>query len=82
MALFDICRTVEKTSIKQLSQLFINNLLYGSLNLRNNSHKTIKDEYHSTFEPFLPPIRSHFQYTLVLDLDETLIHFFYVRFIN
>ena len=26
-------------------------------------------------KPFLPPIVSHVKYTLVLDLDETLIHF-------
>ena len=27
-------------------------------------------------EPFLPPISESYEYTLVLDLDETLIHFF------
>ena len=27
-------------------------------------------------EPFLPPISENYQYTLVLDIDETLVHFF------
>jgi len=29
--------------------------------------------------PFLPPIKSFYEYTLVLDLDETLIHYFMVN---
>jgi hypothetical protein len=31
--------------------------------------------------PYLPGIESKYIYTLVLDLDETLVHFFYVRVI-
>ncbi len=33
------------------------------------------DELPVPYEPFLPAIRKGFEYTLVLDLDETLIHY-------
>jgi TFIIF-interacting CTD phosphatase-like protein len=33
----------------------------------------------SSSPPFLPQIETNYIYTLVLDLDETLIHHFYVK---
>lgn len=33
----------------------------------------------SNIKPFLPAIDPKYVYTLVLDLDETLVHYFYVR---
>ena len=44
-----------------------NNGLIGSSIVNN-----IKD-----FPPFLPPINPKYKYTLVLDMDETLIHYFF-----
>ena len=32
----------------------------------------------SNTSPYLPEIDVKYQYTLVLDLDETLVHYFYV----
>lgn len=32
-----------------------------------------------TNPPFLPPMSSKYQYTLILDLDETLIHYVDVK---
>jgi predicted HAD superfamily phosphohydrolase YqeG len=32
----------------------------------------------NTSEPYLPEMEKRFKYTLVLDLDETLIHYIYV----
>ena len=33
----------------------------------------------SNFPPFLPPINQKYKYTLVLDMDETLIHYFFTH---
>lgn len=33
----------------------------------------------SNTAPYLPAIDNKYNYTLVLDLDETLVHFFYVN---
>ena len=35
----------------------------------------------SNSQPFLPPIDPKYVYTLVLDLDEPLVHYFYVSLI-
>ena len=47
----------------------LNNGLMGS-SITNN----IKD-----FPPFLPPINPKYKYTLILDMDETLIHYFFTH---
>ena len=47
----------------------LNNGLIGS-SIKNN----IKD-----FPPFLPPINPKYKYTLILDMDETLIHYFFTH---
>ena len=47
----------------------LNNGLIGS-SITNN----IKD-----FPPFLPPINPKYKYTLILDMDETLIHYFFTH---
>ena len=45
------------------------NIIMGSSIINN-----IKD-----FPPFLPPINPKYKYTLVLDMDETLIHYFFTN---
>ena len=47
----------------------LNNIQMGS-SIKNN----IND-----FPPFLPPINPKYKYTLVLDMDETLIHYFFTN---
>ena len=47
----------------------VNNGLIGSSIVNN-----IKD-----FPPFLPPINPKYKYTLILDMDETLIHYFFTH---
>ena len=47
----------------------VNNGLIGSSIINN-----IKD-----FPPFLPPINPKYKYTLILDMDETLIHYFFTH---
>ncbi len=47
--------------------------------LTNNSlNKNKNNIFHKIKVPFLPSPEDDDSYTLVLDLDETLIHFFYV----
>ena len=52
------------------SKININNNIYSGSTLFNN----INDN-----PPFLPPINPNYKYTLVLDMDETLIHFFFTN---
>jgi len=57
----------------------INVILYSildknNINLDNNKYDRIKI---NDSVPYLPPIDNKYKYTLVLDMDETLIHFVY-----
>ena len=56
------------TSNLNLIKNFSNDLIGSSI--VNN----IKD-----FPPFLPPINPKYKYTLILDMDETLIHYFFTH---
>ena len=47
-----------------------NNIMQTGSSIKNN----IKD-----FAPFLPAINPKYKYTLVLDMDETLIHYFFTN---
>ena len=47
-----------------------NNVMQTGSSIKNN----IKD-----FAPFLPAINPKYKYTLVLDMDETLIHYFFTN---
>ena len=48
--------------------------LIGNLSVGSSIINNIKD-----FAPFLPPINPRYKYTLVLDMDETLIHYFFTH---
>ena len=84
----DLIRNLDKVSINQLVTLIVDNILYGFLILHlqstvlSNKQLMINPpSYNSLFQtpsiPFLPTLQEA-SYTLVLDLDETLVHFFYV----
>jgi Dullard-like phosphatase family protein len=45
-----------------------------NMNVGSSIINNIKD-----FPPFLPPINPKYKYTLVLDMDETLIHYFFTN---
>jgi hypothetical protein len=52
----------------------IGTMIYSIL-YKDNYRRLIRENKCSTVEPFLPTIEKKYQYTLVLDLDETLIHY-------
>ncbi len=72
-----LIRDIDKFSSKQLIQIILDNVLYSCL----NSFEDDVEKYAiSTLEPFLPVMKKGKNYTLVLDLDETLVHYFNVTY--
>jgi hypothetical protein len=62
-----------------ISNLIINSIVYSIL-YKDNYRRIIRDSRCQTYDPFLPPMDKKYQYTLVLDLDETLVHYVSVIF--
>lgn len=54
--------------------LIIGTLIYSIL-YKDNYRRINKENTSQTYDPFLPAVEKKYQYTLVLDLDETLIHY-------
>ena len=90
---FDIFRLIENYKIEDITNIIINNILFYILKSNQNNKKStpklISFNIGNTLEglgflnvpsPYLnklPLEKEKLTYTLVLDLDETLIHFFY-----
>ena len=74
-----LLNNINNKSILMFINITINVILFSilsynngnSINIYNNRNKINKSV------PYLPPIDDKYKYTLVLDLDETLIHFLY-----
>ncbi len=81
-AIFDILKDIEKYNLSNLANLILGNILFCHLeNNFNKSRRKIREDQNKDESNlnFLPPIANKYIYTLVLDLDETLIHYFYVK---
>ena len=64
-----------------IANLIISSLIYSIL-YKDNYRRITRESKCQTFDPFLPPMDKKYQYTLVLDLDETLVHYLPVKFFN
>ena len=73
---------MEMKTLNQFVNIFLDNIIYCELeDNRNRALKANINNIYSTnsFVPFLPNIDKKYKYTLVLDMDETLIHFFFTK---
>ena len=77
-----IIHTIDIKTLNQIAIIFLDTIIYSELEenhkkiikSNDNINNTIKD-----YTPFLPKINMKYKYTLVLDMDETLIHFFFTK---
>ena len=73
---------MEMKTLNQFVNIFLDNIIYCELeDNRNRALKMNINSINSTnsYVPFLPNIDKKYKYTLVLDMDETLIHFFFTK---
>jgi CTD small phosphatase-like protein 2 len=73
---------MEMKTLNQFVSLFLDNIIYCELD--DNRNRALKMNINNiistnSYVPFLPNIDKKFKYTLVLDMDETLIHFFFTK---
>ena len=80
-ALNQLIISVERKTLTQFSNIILNTILFGELEVNRNKLLTRPVLINSinNIAPFLPPIEPKFKFTLVLDMDETLIHFFFTH---
>lgn len=82
-----LVKSIDKQTISYFANILVNHILYHILweENKNNNQFTVRRSYMSDLkmneyeDPFLPVMKKKYNYTLVLDLDETLIHYFMVR---
>jgi len=72
----------DRIAFPQFNRIIYENLLFSTIKKEEKSTNNYDINYKinpatSNTSPFLPPIDKKYEYTLVLDLDETLIHYFY-----
>lgn len=83
-ALTQLLNSLDRKTLKLFAKLILTTLLYGELDKNKNalafiSNAPLTNNNVNTVAPFLPPISKEYKYTLVLDMDETLIHFFFTH---
>lgn len=80
--IFDLLKDIEKYSLPGFANIILNNIIFSIIDIKkiqpNSNNVNCKQSDYENIPPLLPVIQSNYLYTLVLDLDETLIHYFYV----
>lgn len=89
----ELIKQIDKNSLQKLTTIITECILYGYIKKEviyqlnkgilvkvNQIDHSMNPYYFPQVQvPFLPPLNENSkQYTLALDLDETLVHFFYV----
>ena len=91
-ALNQLLFSIDRKTLNEFAIIMLNTLLFGDLDINkkrasniNNNKNISKNSMGSSivnnikeFPPFLPPINEKYKYTLVLDMDETLIYYFFI----
>ena len=94
-ALNQLLYSLDRKTLNQFGTIALKTLLFGELEANKNKSvqnlmgpnknigniqtgSTRKNDIRE-FAPFLPPINPKYKYTLVLDMDETLIHYFFTH---
>ena len=80
-ALNQLIISIERKSLTQYSKIILNTILFGELEVNKNKllSRPLLINSINTISPFLPPIDPKYKFTLILDMDETLIHFFFTH---
>jgi hypothetical protein len=73
--LCDLIKHFDKINLSQLITLVTKSTIYSIIKKANVFERKSGNFY----PPFLPQIDKRYRYTLVLDLDETLIHYIIVK---
>ena len=80
-----IIHLIDVKTLNQFVIIFLDSILYSELELNKNKVKnSVKSNNNNQnlindYSPFLPDINPKYKYTLVLDMDETLVHFFFTK---
>ena len=83
-----LINSINKKNLSSYIDIINNIILYSLLkrnieiaykNMQKDKNSDIEITYSRNSVPYLPPISKDKAYTLVLDLDETLIHYFYSK---
>ena len=79
-ALSQLLSSIERKNLNLFAKLLLSTILYGELDM-NKSALLPSSRFNpvNATIPFLPPISKDYKYTLVLDMDETLVHFFFTH---
>ena len=80
-----IINSIDIKTLNQFVIIFLETILYSELEENrkkvkpiNSTNITITNNI-KDYAPFLPEINQKYKYTLVLDMDETLVHFFFTK---
>ena len=83
-----LINSINKKNLISFIDIINNIILYSLLNknieiayknMLKDKNSDIEISYSRNSVPYLPPISKDREYTLVLDLDETLVHYFYSK---